>query len=273
MERRTDLKTNSSRYGEGNASPLPPGRENEETERHAGMSLDESAEAIRAATDEQAREELIRRQEKNILRIASRAKHRFVTKSDDEWSIALFAFSRAIDTYRPEKGAFLPYAETLMKNSLIDSGRAEARRTRGEISVPPDAFEGEGEEENAPVRYAVVQNSVRAADTRLREEILIANDALRAFGFGFYDLTECSPEREKTRKDCRAAARAILENPRELERFFSTRRLPAQMAQERARVPEKTLEKYRKYIIALVVILSGDYPLLTGYLGGGRGEE
>ena len=46
------------------------------------------------------------------------------------------------------------------------------------------------------------------------------------------------------------------------------------MVQERARVPEKTLEKYRKYIIALVVILSGDYPLLMGYLGGGgRGEE
>ncbi|MEZ4510094.1 MAG: hypothetical protein R2881_10955 [Eubacteriales bacterium] len=37
--------------------------------------------ALRAAEDERAREELILRQEKNILRIASKAKHRFVTKS------------------------------------------------------------------------------------------------------------------------------------------------------------------------------------------------
>lgn len=248
-------------------------RKQEETERNAGMSLDESAEAIRAATDERLREELIRRQEKNILRIASGIKHRFVTKSDDEWSVALFAFSRAIDTYRAEKGAFLPYAEKLIRNSLIDSGRVEARRAR-EISVPPDAFEGEGEEENAPVRYAVVQNSVRAADSRLRDEISAANEALRAFGFGFYELADCSPEREKTRRDCRAAARAILDSPRELERLYSTRRLPVRLAMEQARVPEKTLEKYRRYIIALVVILSGDYPLLSGYLAGGRrGEE
>ena len=237
------------------------------------MNLNESAAAIRAATDDLAREELIRRQEKNILRIASRAKHRFVTKSDDEWSVALFAFSRAIDTYQAEKGAFLPYAEKLIRNSLIDSSRAEARRA-WEVSVPPGAFEGEGEEENAPVRYAVVQSSVRAADSRLKEEILAANEALGAFGFGFYELTSCSPAREKTRIDCRAAAEAILESPRELERFFTTHRLPVRLALERARVPEKTLEKYRRYIIALVVILSGDYPLLSGYLGGGRrGKE
>lgn len=237
------------------------------------MRLDESAEATRAAADERLREELIRRQEKNILRIASGIKHRFVTKSDDEWSIALFAFSRAIDTYQAEKGAFLSYAERLIRNSLIDSSRAEARRAC-EIAVPPDAFEGEDEEENAPVRYVVVQNSVRAADSRLKEEILAVNEALRAFGFGFYELTDCSPAREKTRKDCRAAAAAILDSPRELERLFSTRRLPARLALERTRVPEKTLEKYRRYIIALVVILSGDYPLLTGYLAGSsRGEE
>lgn len=60
----------------------------QETDQLGGMGFRESALALRAQSDERAREELITRQEKNILRIASRAKHRFVTKSDDEWAIA-----------------------------------------------------------------------------------------------------------------------------------------------------------------------------------------
>jgi len=53
-------------------------------ELHRRMGSYETELALRAAQDDRAREELIRRQERNILRIASRAKHRFVTKSDDE---------------------------------------------------------------------------------------------------------------------------------------------------------------------------------------------
>ena len=67
----------------------------QETEDSSGMGFGESALALRAKTDERAREELISRQEKNILRIVSLAKHGYATKSDDEWSIALYEIGRA----------------------------------------------------------------------------------------------------------------------------------------------------------------------------------
>jgi len=35
-------------------------------------------------------------------------------------------------------------------------------------------------------------------------------------------------------------------------------------------VPRKVLERHRKYIIAAVVILTGDYPGLTDYLDPGK---
>ncbi len=53
--------------------------------------------AVRAATDNRIREELITEQEQTILRSACSATHRYITKSNDEWSIALCAFSKAID--------------------------------------------------------------------------------------------------------------------------------------------------------------------------------
>ena len=56
------------------------------------------------SADEHRREELIRSQEQTILRTASAACRRFVSRSDDEWSVALCAFSRAVDVYDEAKG-------------------------------------------------------------------------------------------------------------------------------------------------------------------------
>lgn len=244
----------------------------QETDDSNSMGFDESALALRAKTDEQAREELILRQEKNLLRIVSLSKRGFATRSDDEWAIALCAFSRAIDTYVPERGAFIPYAETLVKHSLIDEQRAKVRRER-ETPVSPELFDGwvEDDEQN-PVLAAVMEKSVRAADTTLRDEILAANIKLKRFGFGFYELTDCSPARQGTREVCFQAAKALLDSPDALEQLMRTRQLPVKWLEESCTIPRKMLERYRKYIIAVAVICAGEFPALGGYIRGGRGN-
>ena len=244
----------------------------QETDDSNSMGFDESALALRAQTDEQAREELILLQERNLLRIVSLVKRGYATRSDDEWAIALCAFSRAIDTYVPERGAFVPYAETLVKHSLIDERRAKERRER-EMPVSPELFEGmiEDDEQN-PVLAAVVEKSVRAADTTLRDEILAANAKLKRFGFGFYELTDCSPTRESTREACFDAAQTLLDNTDALEQLMRTRQLPVKWLEASCLAPKKILERYRKYIIAMVVICAGEFPALGGYIRGGRGN-
>ncbi len=230
------------------------------------MHSDVTELAVRAATDEQAREQLIRSQERAILRIASRVTHRFVSKNDDEWSIALYAFSRAVDTYRIEKGPFLRYAETVVRRSLIDELRGSARRAR-EIAVSPQVFEGETDENDpAGVQYVVVRNSVRAANASLKEEIAAVAEACARFGFGFYELAACSPQQEKTRAACAAAVRFLIGEPGAFGQLVQTRQLPMQALAEATGVSRKLLDRYRRYIIAAAVILSGDYPGLKEYL-------
>ncbi|MCE5188657.1 MAG: hypothetical protein LLF75_05695 [Eubacteriales bacterium] len=258
-------------------APLPgrmAGRTGAETETQRRMTLDVTELALHAAQDDRAREELIRRQERNILRIASRAKHRFVSKSDDEWSIALCAFSHAIDTFDRSKGGFLSYAETLIRRALIDAYRAETKFAR-EIAVAPEAFDGEAEETTqSAVLFAVVESSVRAADTRLRDEILAANEALGAYGFRFYELTSSSPRQAKTRKACARAVRALLSRPADLEQLTRTKQLPMKNLIRQDGISKKLLDQYRRYIIASVVLQTGEFPILTGYIRGcGLGEE
>lgn len=223
--------------------------------------------ALSAARNEQRREELIRAQERTILRTASSACRRFVSKSDDEWSIALGAFSKAVDVYSQEKGDFLPFAQMLIKRELIDYFRAQKSVLR-EISVAPHVLEGGGEPEEDPsgVYLAVVKSSREASDHSLREEILAANELLSTYGFRFFDLTECSPQQDKTRKECAVAIRFMLTDSALFAALEKTRRLPIKALAAASGVSRKTLDRYRKYIIMAVLILDGDYPQLAEYL-------
>ena len=223
--------------------------------------------AMAAASDERKREELIYSNEQTILRTASSACRRFVSKSDDEWSVALGAFSKAVDVYSREKGDFLPFAQMLIKRELIDYSRSQ-KNTLREVTVSPHVLEGGGEpeEDTEGVYLAVVKSSREASDHSLREEILAANELLSTYGFRFFDLTECSPQQDKTRKECAAAIRTVLTDSALFTALEKTRKLPVKALAAVSGVSRKTLDRYRKYIIMAVLILDGDYPQLAEYL-------
>lgn len=221
--------------------------------------------AITAKTDEQAREKLINSSRQAILRSASSAARRYITESDDEWSIAMYAFSRAIDGYSAEKGDFLPFARMLIHRSLIDFYRAESRHAQ-EFSVSPEILEGNGEEDEEAVCRAVEEQSIRADDHSLRDEILEANELFSSFGFSFYDLTACSPKQEKTRQECILAVRYMMKPKERTEDFKRTGRLPIREIKKATGVSAKTLDRYRKYLVAVIILLSGDFPHLEEYL-------
>jgi RNA polymerase sigma factor len=224
--------------------------------------------ALRASKDERAREQLIQEQEQTILRTASAVSRRYVGRSDDEWSVALCAFSRAVDLYDEDRGDFLPFAQMLIRRELVDAHRADARHM-AELSVAPQVLEGsaEPEEDTESVYLAVVRDSVEAADRSLHDEIVAANEMLEAYGFRFFDLTACSPQQEKTRQECAAAVRALLRDPPLLVRLLrQKRKLPMAELQKLSGVSRKTLDRYRRYIIMAALILSDDYPQLAEYL-------
>ena len=228
--------------------------------------------ALTAKQDEEAREKLIKSSQQTILRSASSAARRYITENDDEWSIAMYAFSKAVDAYSPEKGDFLPFAQMLIHRSLIDYFRAEARHIQ-EIPVAPEILEGDGEDEESDAVYlAVEEQSMQADDHSLRDEILEANDLFSSFGFSFYDLTACSPKQEKTRRECILAVRYMLKPKERAEDFKRTGRLPIREIRKATGVSVKTLDRYRKYLVAVIILMSGDFPHLAEYLKPFRAE-
>ncbi|MBP1736247.1 MAG: polymerase, sigma 28 subunit, FliA/WhiG subfamily [Oscillospiraceae bacterium] len=231
--------------------------------------------AQKAARDAAVREDLIRQCEGFILRTSSRAAHRFITKSDDEWSVALLAFSDAITGFSPEKGGFFSFAALIISRRMTDYYRMQ-KKYAGELSVSPyilDGVQPEAEAEEGIAAEVLRHSAVTRDDHTIRDEIDAVNGMISRYGFSFFDLTECSPRQGRTKDSCAVAVNYLLEHPILLAEMRRSGLLPIKALEKSARLPRKILERHRKYIIAAVEILSGDYPALAAYLGSIRRKE
>lgn len=240
------------------------------------MPEDTSREAIEAKNDEAFLNKFIQKNKRFILASAYKALGRFVTENDDEYSIALIAFHEAVKSYEKEKGDFNAFASLVIKRRLYDYKKAEKRFTE-EVSVEPSAMGGDVDEDAPDMALHLEVRKKEAElseqDTRYRpdvnpvkEEIEALQALLSGYGFSFFDLTECSPKAEKTKKACAAVVAYMLGNDALIQKMRMNRSIPAKEIMEKTKVPQKILERHRKYIIAAIEILNGEYPLLAEYM-------
>lgn len=229
---------------------------------------------LAAKTDESRFNDLVESHKAWMLRVASETTHRYVTDSDDEWSIALMAFSEAVQSYEEEKGSFRGLAAMVIRRRIVDYLRAEGRHS-DEFSVTPAAFEdGLDEEEAGGLNLQVQQRVAEEADdapgedaaSMAREEISEMQGILQLYGFSFFDLADASPKTEKTKRSCGQAVRTLIASVILMAQMRLKRLLPIKELSEASGVIRKILERHRKYIIAAAEILDGDFPILAGYM-------
>ncbi|MEG0876451.1 MAG: RNA polymerase subunit sigma [Oscillospiraceae bacterium] len=229
------------------------------------LELDLRVTEIRS--DPQSREDFIREYKPFILKCASDCAKHYVTDSDDEWSIALSAFDEALDKFSRGEGHFLSFAKLVIRRRLYDYFDAN-QKFRSEVSVSPSVFSGEAEDEEecSEVLLQVKKGLVQEPEPSAVEEIQAANAIFAAYGFSFFELSAVSPKAEKTKAACARAAAYLLKNPILMNELHSSRQLPIKILEKNTGIPRKILERHRKYIIAAVELLWGDFPRLAEYL-------
>lgn len=225
--------------------------------------------AIEAIENQKILDQLISKNESFILRCASTASRRYVTKSDDEWSIAIIAFTQAVQSYRLDKGSFLSFAELIIKRRLVDYFRTQTRYNQ-EITVNPNVFGSDIEEEyeNLQMKLAVskqMQTNSFDGDS-LKNEIMALNESIAMYGFSFFDLVDSSPKSKKTKQNCATTVAYMLSNRILIEELRKSKQLPMKIIEKNTKIPRKIIERHRKYIITATEILYGDYPNLSEYM-------
>lgn len=183
---------------------------------------------------------------------------------DDELSIAMMAFHEAIGGYSHTRGAFLKYAAMIIKSRLIDYRRKEQRHSH---VISLDAPLGQ-EETTMGETLTDGQNHYEEMAYRdaAREEIEELTRQMQNFGVTLSDVADNCPRQKRTLDACRRALQYAKDNPELLDEFLQTKRLPMGQLTAGSGAERKTLERHRKYMVALLLIYTNGYEIIRGHL-------
>ncbi|WP_096190646.1 RNA polymerase sigma-I factor [Evansella halocellulosilytica] len=188
------------------------------------------------------------------------------TTEDDEYSIALIAFSEAIRQYSPEKGSsFLSFASLVIRRRVIDYIRQEQRR-RTPISIDYTETDKENMENVAEVHASVQEYENMLENEYRREEIIHLQENLHTYGITLSEVSEQSPKHQDARENMLEIAKTVVMNDDLRETLIEKKRLPMKHLTNEIAMSRKTIERNRKYIITLTLILMEDYRYLKDYL-------
>jgi RNA polymerase sigma factor len=226
---------------------------------------------------EQQREELIKRYLPFILKVTSKTCKRFVRLGiDDEVSIALIAFNEALDKYDCTQGAsFFTFSEAVIKRRIIDYFRKKHKESN-EISWSAMEEEEDKRNDNHKIEKLLWEKSQadlfeKESDEMRLSEILDYQKNLSCYGITMKELVAASPKHKDARISAFLVAQRIYQNEKYRLYLEKTKKLPIKELEQEVEVSRKTLERQRKYIIALAIIMMGEYYYLQEYLRGIRG--
>lgn len=199
-----------------------------------------------------------------IARVVKNHIGHYVTAGvDDEFSIGMSGFEEALRTYIPEKGYFLSFAEKIIRWRLIDYYRKNARWTLNASLEQLQEENGSALVLGARAQQAY-QQSVET--DQMTAEILEFREALSEWGIDFSQLLSLSPKQEKIRRLLQETARKISADPMLLQKLKATGKVPVQQILSMGWIDRKRMERGRVYIIACVIVLTGEYEMIHDYL-------
>ena len=183
---------------------------------------------------------------------------------DDRLSLAMLVFANCVKQYQEERGGFIAFATTCIRNRLIDESR---RQSRMRAKILPFPFTGEDRNTEIEMNRASLDIfSLTQEREALSQEIEALSIRLTQYGISFQELPRICPKQEKSRKQCIELARFIASHEEMRNHLLTHRRLMQTELARQFGLSEKTVEKHRKYIVTIVLLLCEDYPFIRAFL-------
>ena len=186
--------------------------------------------------------------------------------TDDEFSIAMFAFYEAAMAYRTDKGTFLSLAAAAIRNRLIDYYRKEKRHPNS-VSLETPVY---SDDDNAVLsdHLADTRDEVNCLTDTLaaKSEIHTFAKQLAEFQISMSDVAGCCPRQERTLHSCFKALEYAKMHPELLELLIRNHKLPIRQLASGSGVEKKTLERHRKYMVAILLAYTNGYEIIRGHL-------
>lgn len=207
------------------------------------------------------KEELIRKYKPYLLKTISSTIGKYVdSETSEEYSVGLMAFNEAIDKFDSEKnGNFISYCNIVINHRIIDHIRKNRRENK---VIPFSYFEEKSEFEE---KYLVSDSHYQYEKIEIREEIMIFESKLKEFGITLEDLVEKSPKHKDSRELYISIAETLSNNEDLFNKMIRRKSIPIAELMKFVTVSRKTIERNRKYIIAVSLVLRSSLDEIKQY--------
>ena len=131
---------------------------------------------------------------------------------------------------------------------------------------PPRGGEEDGGELLDPTPDTVDHAEAYAVRTASRREIQEFSEKLAQFGLTFSDVADNCPRQERTFAACRRVLDLARTQPELLKRVEDTGKLPMGELSAGSGTDRKTMERHRKYLVAILLAFTNGYEIIRGHL-------
>ncbi|NMB32873.1 MAG: RNA polymerase sigma-I factor [Clostridium sp.] len=218
--------------------------------------------------DNELKEKFIKKYRPYILKIISSTLGRYIDpETSEEYSIGLMAFNEAIDGFDPDKSPnFASYCNMVVNHRIIDYMRKN-RRNRN--VMPFSYFE---EKKDFEEKYLTSDAHYQYEKIEIKEEVLLFEKKLKEFGITLDELVKFSPKHKDSRELYINIARILAENDELYNKLIQRKRIPLSQLMQLVEVHRKTVERNRKFIIAVCLVLRSGLEEIKQFFDGVRGE-
>ncbi|MFP3728115.1 RNA polymerase sigma-I factor [Priestia filamentosa] len=193
-----------------------------------------------------------------LSKIAKRDKNEL--RGADEFSISLIAFDEAIQAYSLDsKQTFKSFASLVIKRRLVDFWRKVE-------TLDAEDFDGENAIDKSDENMSYSQYLLDQDEEERTEEIDEFSAVLNDFGMSFNDLVDNAPKHSDSKRNAIRIARFISEDDELLYYLYEKKKLPIKDLLDKLDVSKKAIERNRKFIIAMTIVIVENYVHLKEYL-------
>lgn len=195
-----------------------------------------------------------------LIKTVSSFTGRYISiENDEEFEIALLAFTEAVEKYQSEKGVFLAFAKLVIVSRLKNYAEKEKKHEKvvslDELYESGQDFQAEEAEEQ---------------DDYLQQEILRYKKELLFFGLTFEKLADEAPRHKDTRETALDAAEKAGKDEEIVEETYRKRKLPIRRVAVLAELTEKVIKRSKSFILSAMIIFAKEFPSLLYWIRGTR---
>lgn len=206
--------------------------------------------------DDAARETIISTHQVFIKRMVAKSLGTYeAIDNRDEYAVGLIALNEAIDSYKPGLLSFRAFAARVIKRRIIDYIRSQ-KNYRNQVLFMNDEYQ-----------VSIPDPGLEPEDKiNMKIEMESFVKRLARCGIDLADLIKATPKHIDSKRLCLKIAWQVYTEPEFVSHFNKYYTLPVKKLVDKLNINPKTIERHRKYIIAMCLILLSDLEQMKSFI-------